>query len=61
MINILDLVLSLLRVALDSANTNKLATEIVAGIAAAIKELEAVRGSDVTYQQLESLRVKPTW
>lgn len=61
MINVIDLVLSLLKVVLDSANTNNLAAEIVAGIEAAIAELQKVRGTDVTFAQLESLRVQPKW
>ena len=61
MINIIDLVLSLLKVALDSANTNKLATEIVDAIAAAMTELQKVKGTDVTYAQLEGLRIQPKW
>jgi hypothetical protein len=60
-INVIDLVLSLLKVVLDSANTNNLAAEIVAGIEAAIAELQKVRGTDVTFAQLESLRVQPKW
>jgi hypothetical protein len=60
-INIIDLVLSLLATALSAAKVSDVAIEIVTGIEAAIQELEKVRGSDVTYQQLEGLRVKPQW
>ena len=34
---------------------------VLDGIAAAVKELEAVTGSDVTKQQLEGLRTKAQW
>ena len=61
MINIIDLILNLLQIALNAANVNGLASEIVTGIQAAIAELEKVRGTTVTYGQLEALRIKPTW
>lgn len=61
MISIIELVLSLLGTALEAAKVNGIASDIVAGIAAAIAELEKVRGTAVTYQQLESLRVTPKW
>lgn len=34
---------------------------IVAGIQAALKEIEKVRGTPVTKEQLESLRTEPKW
>ncbi len=61
MISIIELVLSLLKVALDAAQINGVASEIVVAIQNAILELEKVRGTPVTYGQLESLRIKPTW
>jgi hypothetical protein len=61
MISIISLVLSLLQTALDAATSNKVADEVIAGIQAAIAALQKVQGSDVTYQQLEDLRIKPTW
>lgn len=61
MINIIELVLSLLGPVLAAAKVNGVAADIVAGIAAAIAELEKVRGTPVTYQQLEGLRVSPKW
>jgi siroheme synthase len=60
-ISIIELVLGLLGSALNAANVQGLAPEIVAGIRAAIAELEKVRGTPVTFQQLESLRVTPKW
>ena len=61
LISIIELVLSLLGTALAAAKVNGVAAEIVAGIAAAIAELEKVRGTPVTYQQLEGLRITPKW
>jgi hypothetical protein len=60
-INIIELVLSLLGSALNAAKVSDVASEVVAGIEAAIVELEKVRGTDVTFQQVEALRVKPQW
>ncbi len=61
MISIIELVLSLLGMALTSAKANSVAIEIVAGIEEAIKALEKVQGTPVTYGQLEGLRIKPQW
>lgn len=61
MISIIELVLSLLGTALSAAKANSVAQDVVEGIQAAIAALEKVRGTPVTYQQLESLRVKPEW
>jgi siroheme synthase len=61
MISIIELVLSLLGAALAAAKQNGVTQEVVAGIEAAIANLQKVQGTPVTYDQLESLRVKPTW
>jgi hypothetical protein len=61
LISVIELVLSLLTIALNAANVNGLAPEIVTAISNAIAELEKVRGTPVSYGQLESLRIKPTW
>lgn len=61
MISIIELVLSLLGTALKAAKVNGIASDVISGIAAAIAELEKVRGTPVTYQQLEGLRVTPKW
>jgi len=60
-ISIIALALNLLKIALDAATQNKLADEVITGIQAAIDALVKVQGSPVTYEQLESLRVKPTF
>ena len=61
MISVIELVLSLLQQLLPSMTKNQVPAEVVAGVQAAIAALEKVQGTDVTYSQLESLRVKPTW
>ena len=63
MINVIDLVLSLLTTVLANLKGSGAAdaTAIAQGIEAAIASLQAVQGTPVTYTQLESLRVKPTW
>ncbi len=61
MINVIELVLSLLGSALSAAKVSDVASEVVVGIEAAIAELEKVRGSEVTFGQLEGLRVQPKW
>jgi len=60
-ISAIELALSLLQGILSSAKVQGLAPEIIADIEAAVSKLIAVHGSPVTYQQLESLRVKPQW
>lgn len=61
MISVILLVLSLLRTVLDQALASKLPSEVIDALTNAIAELEKVRGSDVSFQQLEDLRVKPSW
>ncbi len=63
MINVIDLVISLLTTVLSSVkgSTAADAIKIAQSIEAAIASLQAVQGTPVTYDQLESLRVKPQW
>jgi hypothetical protein len=63
MINVIDLVLSLLTTVLGNIKGSGAAdaVTIAQGIEAAIASLQAVQGTPVTYSQLESLRVKPTF
>lgn len=61
MISIISLVLALLRTTLEAAKVGGAAPEVIAAIQSAIDSLEKVRGTDVTFQQLESLRVEPKW
>lgn len=61
MISVIDLVLSLLKIAVDEATQNKVADEVIAGIQSAIDALEKVQGTPVTFEQLESLRITPKW
>jgi len=62
---IVQLVLSLLNSVLSQFKLNPAATQdtqlAIDGIQSAITALEQVHGSDVTFQQLESLRVEPKW
>jgi len=58
---LISLILVLLRSILAAAQVGGVAPDILANIEAAITSLLAVQGSDVTYQQLESLRVKTEW
>lgn len=53
--------LLLLQLVLDAAIKNNAADAIIQSIQAAIQQLQAVQGSDVTWQQLNDLRVKPTF
>jgi hypothetical protein len=63
MLNVIDLVLSLLTGVLSQLKGSTAADAVAAaqGIEAAIASLTAVQGTPVTYNQLESLRVKATW
>ncbi|HVT81220.1 MAG TPA: hypothetical protein VHM90_11240 [Phycisphaerae bacterium] len=60
MISIILLALSLLQTALEAAKQAG-AAELVAGLEAAIQKLQEVKDTEVTYGQLESLRVTPKW
>lgn len=61
MISIIMLVLNLLANLLESAKIGGAAPEVIAAIEAAIENLNKVKGSPVSFQQLEDLRVKPQW
>lgn len=61
MISVISLVLTLLYSTLEAAKIGGAATEVIAAIQAAITSLEKVRGTDVTFAQLEGLRVEPKW
>jgi hypothetical protein len=58
-----QLALGLLQLVLNHVKGSNadVASEITQGIENAIASLEAVQGTPVTYEQLESLRVEPKW
>jgi hypothetical protein len=62
---IVQMVLFLLNIVLGQFKQSSTATEAeqlaITGIEAAIAKLQEVHGTDVTFQQLESLRVQKTW
>lgn len=58
---LISLVLTLLQSVLSSAKVGGVPAEVVALIEAAVANLMKVQGTDVTYSQLESLRVKTEW
>jgi hypothetical protein len=58
---LIQIAISLLLTELDAAKVGGAAPAIIANIQAAIDALMKVHGTDVTYEQLEGLRVKPTW
>jgi len=61
MISAIDLAILLLQGVLTSAGVQGLSNEIVAEVKAALDGLLKVRGTPVTYGQLESLRVRAEW
>lgn len=58
---LISLVLTLLQSILSSAKAGGIAPEVLGYIEAAVANLLKVQGSDVTYSQLEGLRVKTQW
>jgi len=56
-LTLIQLCLSILNGVLSTTKAAGVASEITAGIEAAIEQLKAVHGSTVTKPQLESLRV----
>jgi len=56
----IELALGLLK-GITAATANPLDDLVVAGVTAAIKDLEKVHGQPVTHAQLESLRITPQW
>jgi hypothetical protein len=63
MLNVIDLVLSLLTSVLSQVKGSSAAEaeSVAQNIQAAITALENVQGTPVTYNQLESLRVNAKW
>lgn len=58
---LISLVLSLLQSVLAAAKVGGVAPEVIANIEAAVKNLLAVQGTPVTFEQLEELRVTTEW
>ena len=58
---LISLVLALLQSVLAAAKVGGVAPDIIANIEAAVKNLLAVQGSPVTFEQLEQLRVTAEW
>lgn len=58
---LLQIAIALIATELDAAKVGGAAPEIIANLEAALASLIAVHGTDVTYEGLEALRVKPTW
>lgn len=61
MISIIELALSLLSTTLTNLKNTGAAQEVIADVEAAITALVKVQGTPVTLEQLEGLRVKPTF
>ena len=61
MISAIELALSLLSMVLAAAKKGGVATDVIADIEAAIEAVQKVRGTPVTFGQLEGLRVTPKW
>lgn len=61
MISAIELALALAQQVLAAAKINGLAATIIADLEAAVVALEKVQGTDVTFDQLEGLRVKAQW
>ena len=57
----IELALTLAQAALSAANVNGLAPEIVADLEASVAALRKVQGTPVTWEQLNGLRVQPTF
>lgn len=58
---LIALVVALLQSVLSAAKVSGVPADVVALIEAAVANLLKVQGTDVTYTQLESLRVKTEW
>jgi hypothetical protein len=58
---LISLVLTLLQSVLTSAKVGGIAPEVIANIEAAVTSLLAVKGTPVTFEQLELLRVETKW
>jgi hypothetical protein len=57
----ISIALGLLKIVLEHANVQGIAADVVGEIQAAVDKLETVKGTPVTWQQLDSLRVTPKW
>ena len=57
----IELSLTLLQAALSAAKVGGMAPELLTDIEAALANLQAVQGTPVTWEQLQSLRVNPTF
>jgi hypothetical protein len=58
---LISLVLALLQSVLAAAKVGGVAPDVIANIEAAVKNLLAVQGTPVTFEQLEGLRVTTEW
>ncbi len=58
---LISLVLALLQSVLAAAKVGGVSSEVIANIEAAVKSLLAVKGTTVTFEQLEGLRVTTKW
>ena len=58
---LISLVLTLLQSVLSAAKVGGIAPDVIANIEAAVENLLAVKGTPVTYSQLENLRVTTKW
>jgi len=58
---LISLVLALLQSVLSAAKVGGIAPDIIANLEAAVASLLQVQNTDVTYAQLESLRVTTKW
>ncbi len=58
---LISLVLELLQSVLAAAKIGGVAPDVIANIEAAVKNLLAVQGTAVTFEQLEGLRVTTKW
>lgn len=57
----LQLALQLLLTELEAAKVGGASVEVIANLQAAVDAIMKVQGTDVTYEQLEGLRLKTTW
>jgi hypothetical protein len=60
-LNILAVVIPLLEGVLSAVTKAQLPQEVIQAVASAIAALNQVHGTEVTREQLESLRVTPQW
>ena len=58
---LISLAITLLQSVLEAAKVTGVPADVVAMLEAAVANLLKVQGTDVTYSQLESLRVQTKW